>query len=61
MANPIQLQLISSDVDAWNGWRKRNPGERVDLSGAPLRGVDLRLANLKGADLGKADSGHGPI
>ncbi len=51
MANPTQLQLISSDVDAWNGWRERNPGERVDLSGAKLAGIDLRFANLKGADL----------
>jgi Pentapeptide repeats (8 copies) len=52
-------------VDAWNAWRRENPGIKPDLKGADisganlsaadLSGLDLSGANLRGANLSKAD------
>lgn len=65
MANEEHLALLKQGVEAWNTWRKRNPEEQPDLSGANLRGAslseanlreaNLNLANLSGADLSEAD------
>ena len=55
MADPLQLRMLRSDVDAWNRWRAENPTARVDLRGCDLTRSDLRLANLRGADLRNAN------
>jgi uncharacterized protein YjbI with pentapeptide repeats len=65
MASDKLVSLLKQDVDAWNGWRRRNPLiianlSQADLSGANLRWVNLsmmhlRKANLSGADLRDAD------
>ncbi len=31
MADPLQVRMLRSDVDAWNRWRAENPTVRVDL------------------------------
>jgi len=61
MPNPEHLDLIKSGTFAWNDWKKKNDGIRIDLSharidradlmGADLSGVDLTGANLSRADL----------
>jgi hypothetical protein len=56
MANPEHLAILQQGVDAWNEWRRRNPGVRPDLSRANLRSLalfrsDLRDAALIGSDL----------
>jgi uncharacterized protein YjbI with pentapeptide repeats len=65
MANPEHLAMIQQGVDAWIGWRLKNPDIKPDLAEADLGGADLREAhlgganlrgaNLKGADLSEAD------
>ena len=60
MANEEQLTILAKDVDAWNAWRKKNPGvtpsfRRANLSLANLSRADLSLANLSGAYLNGAD------
>jgi len=51
MADPLQVRMLRSDVDAWNRWRAENPTVRVDLRDCDLTRSDLRLANLRDADL----------
>jgi uncharacterized protein YjbI with pentapeptide repeats len=55
MANDEQLNELLQGSVAWNKWRKENPDDRIDLSGANLRGADLRGANLREANLCGAD------
>ena len=55
MANPEHLVKIKEGVQAWNTWRKENPFERPDLSGADLREAVLRWADLRWADLRDVD------
>lgn len=65
MADEEQLKILAQGVEAWNKWRKGNPGiepnlEGANLSGAGLQGVnlvgsDLSRTNLEGADLQRAD------
>ena len=66
MADAEHLRiLLEEGVEAWNEWRKKEPGvfsnlryaglEGVDLSGADFRDADLGGANLKEANLTKAD------
>ncbi|OIQ49063.1 Secreted effector protein PipB [Pseudodesulfovibrio hydrargyri] len=61
MANPEHVRiLLEEGVEAWNKWRKENPEEKPDLSGAllqeaNLRGVNLAFANLQKANLYKAN------
>jgi mannose-6-phosphate isomerase-like protein (cupin superfamily) len=70
MANAKHLEMLRTDVDAWNEWREANPGAKPDLSHADLANADLTLvnladailtgatltlANLRGADLRGAD------
>jgi uncharacterized protein YjbI with pentapeptide repeats len=50
MANEEHLAKLNGGVEAWNEWRRANPGIRPDL-----RGASFKEANLIGADLSKAD------
>jgi hypothetical protein len=43
MANEEQLSIIKKGHIPWNEWRAKNPGLKVDLSGADLRGIDLSV------------------
>ncbi len=60
MPDPEHLAILTDQgVEAWNAWRRGNPGVKVDLSGADLAdthltGIDLRQANLSGADIAHA-------
>ena len=54
MANKDHLDLLNTDVDAWNTWRQANPKIKPDLSGADLSRAELTLANLSGACLREA-------
>jgi hypothetical protein len=54
MANREHLAKLKEGVEAWNDWRKANPGIAPDLSSADLGGQDLREANLSAADLSAA-------
>jgi uncharacterized protein YjbI with pentapeptide repeats len=51
LANPEHLAKLKEGVEAWNQWRKQNPGIRPDLSEADLSGAHLIGANLSGANL----------
>ena len=58
--NDKQLATILEGVEVWNEWRRANPIERPDLSGAALytadlSGAALQEASLTGADLSGAD------
>ena len=55
MANPEHVELLKKSVKDWNTWRRRQPSERPDLSGANLLDSNLSGANLRGADLGGAN------
>jgi hypothetical protein len=55
MANRQDLALLKQGVDAWNNWRKENPGVNPNLSGAALSGTNLRGAYLRGAYLREAN------
>ncbi len=60
MADSNILDILDQGVEAWNKWRKENPGNVVDLSkvnlsGARLANADLSNANLSRADLSGAD------
>src|SRR5262245_19758791 len=55
MTNEEQLQILKSDVQKWNVWRKTNPKTEIDLRGTDLSRADLRVANLRGANLSRAD------
>jgi uncharacterized protein YjbI with pentapeptide repeats len=60
MANEEHLALLKHGVETWNEWRKNNPTQHVDLSGASLPGANLDKAklseaNLTGANLGGAN------
>lgn len=59
MAREEHLALLKLGPEKWNGWRRENPGEVVDLTGADLtkkdlRGFDLSKARLMGAQLTEA-------
>lgn len=51
MADPEQLKILKQGVEVWNLWRKGNPGESVDLSGANLERANLTEADLRRANL----------
>jgi hypothetical protein len=57
MANPEHVKILKQGVEAWNRWRRENPGTKPDLCNAKLSGMKLyhnmRLAeaDLSGADL----------
>jgi uncharacterized protein YjbI with pentapeptide repeats len=54
------IELLKTDLAAFNKWKQENPRERLDLSGADLSGVNLGGAqlgqvNLSGANLSGVD------
>lgn len=54
------VQLLKTDVKAFNAYREANPDLRPDLEATDLRGLnlsgsDLRKSNLSGANLEGAD------
>ncbi len=51
MANPEHLARLKEGVEAWNAWRRENPGVRVDLQGAIQSWAELAGADFAGADL----------
>lgn len=51
MANQEHLALLKQGVEAWNEWRRANPGIKPDLTRAYLRGINLRGTNLSRTDL----------
>src|SRR5438067_1203647 len=55
MANPEHLEILRQGVDVWNAWRKDNPSNVPDLSGAELEKMELRNADLRGADFTESD------
>lgn len=55
MANKTHLEIRQNGVQAWNKWRKQNPGVVPDLTGADLWGAELRDANLQNADFSEAN------
>ena len=50
MANEEHAAILKRGVEAWNAWRRHNPGLRP-----ALRGANLYRATLSGADLHSAD------
>ena len=60
MANEGHLKILEQGVEAWNKWRRENPGVAPDLSDADLRqrkfhGIDFRGAVLLGTRLRRTD------
>lgn len=65
MASAKQLHILTRGPEFWNDWRRRNPGEEIDLSGTDLRGIqgdgislsraNLEHSNLNGVNLFRAD------
>ena len=53
--NIEQLELLKSDVVAFNEFRRNNPETEINLSGADLSYANLSDADLRGADLSGAD------
>jgi uncharacterized protein YjbI with pentapeptide repeats len=55
MADEELLKILHQGVPAWNKWRKANPDELIDFTGADLSGADLSRADLSGSDLAEAN------
>lgn len=51
MADEKQLDILKQGAKYWNHWRKCNPHEPVDLTGADLTGINFIRVNLSEADL----------
>lgn len=49
------IDLLKTDVPAWNKWRKESPDAVIDLSGVNLRGTNLSEVDFIGANLNGAD------
>jgi uncharacterized protein YjbI with pentapeptide repeats len=47
-----QVEILRQGTEIWNQWRKENPDEIIDLSGADLSRASLPDVNLSGAALG---------
>ncbi len=60
MANPEHVKIVLQRAAAIAAWRKAHPGERLDLDGADLAGVNLDGAHLQGVNLQAAslDGAH---
>ncbi|MEI6236528.1 MAG: toll/interleukin-1 receptor domain-containing protein [Planctomycetota bacterium] len=76
MADPEHLTYAQQGSDAWNTWRRANPGIKPDLTGATLCDhqwgnarmayVDLSLStltktNLRGGDFWRTDLNHSDL
>jgi uncharacterized protein YjbI with pentapeptide repeats len=48
MANPVHVAKLKEGVSNWNQWRKQNPDEVPDLSGADFDNADLFEGDLEG-------------
>lgn len=46
------LELLRTDVEAWNGWREENPNKEIRFDSHEFENLDLSHANLRHADLG---------
>ena len=55
MAETTHIDILYEGTEAWNEWRRKNPGERPKLVGADLSEMDLTGANLGEADLTDAE------
>ncbi|HWE73072.1 MAG TPA: pentapeptide repeat-containing protein [Stellaceae bacterium] len=57
MADPEQVALLKSGVEAWNAWRAEHADVPIDLVEADLTGESLAQANLLKAHLERAHLG----
>jgi hypothetical protein len=55
MTKDEMVKLLRSSVADFNAWRRCNPDEAIDLSGASFAWNDLSGANLSDASLREAD------
>jgi len=55
MADEIQLQILRSGTEAWNGWYGEGTRRIADLAGAELSCLDLAGVNLSRARLRDSD------
>jgi hypothetical protein len=55
MTDTMHIGKLYEGVEAWNEWRRENPGERPILSGEDLSEMDLTGVNLSEADLSDAE------
>jgi len=55
MADTTHIDILYEGVEAWNEWRRKNPGERPNLVGEDLSEMDLTGINLGEADLADAE------
>ena len=55
MADPTHIDILYEGVEAWNEWRRKNPGQRPTLVGEDLSEMDLTGVNLGEADLTDAE------
>jgi hypothetical protein len=55
MAEASHIDILYEGVEAWNEWRRENPGEAPKLVGEDLSDMDLTGINLGEADLTDAE------
>ena len=55
MADATHIDILYEGVEAWNEWRRKNPGEKPSLAGEDLSEMDLTGVNLGEADLTDAE------
>ena len=55
MADATHIDILYEGVEAWNEWRRKNPGEKPNLAGEDLSEMDLTGVNLGEADLTDAE------
>ncbi len=55
MADTTHIDILYEGTEAWNEWRRENPGEKPRLAGEDLSEMDLTGVNLGEADLTDAE------
>jgi len=55
MVDAEHLDILMMGVEAWNTWRKSNPGMRPNLSGGDFRNTDLRGVDFRGVNLSSSN------
>lgn len=55
MDEGTHIDILYEGVEAWNTWRRNNPGEKPKLAGEDLSEMDLTGVNLAEADLREAE------